>query len=183
MNNLCGTDSRPPREVISTQENQTANPDMRRVGRALAHTTHQINRALDTCIGETVSQELTGMRGMVLGYIVRTTRSGQAVYQRDLEQFFRVQRSSITTMLQGIERAGFITRTAVEQDARLKSLAATEKGLACYDQLENCIGAFEARLQQDVTEEELASLERVLDKLLHNAKAVLGDPHIEQGKK
>ncbi len=64
---------------------------MRRVGRALTHTSHQINRALDACIGETVSQELTGMRGMVLGYIVRTTRSGRPVYQRDLEHCFRVQ--------------------------------------------------------------------------------------------
>lgn len=152
---------------------------MRRVGRALTHTSHQINRALDACIGETVSQELTGMRGMVLGYIVRTTRSGRPVYQRDLEHCFRVQRSSIATMLKGIESAGFITRTAVEQDARLKSLAATEKGLACYNQLERCINAFEARLQQGVTESELTSLETVLDKLLCNAKAVQTDPHIE----
>ena len=38
---------------------------------------------------------------------------------------------------------------------------------------------FEARLQQGVTEEEMANLERVLDKLLHNAKAVQSEPHIE----
>lgn len=152
---------------------------MRRVGRALTHTSHQINRALDACICEAVSEELTGMRGMVLGYIVRTTRTGRAVYQRDLERCFRVQRSSITTMLKGIEQAGFITRTPVAEDARLKSLAATEKGLACYDQLERCINAFEARLQQNVSEEELSHLEEVLDRLLENAKAVQSNPHIE----
>lgn len=150
---------------------------MRRVGRELAHTSHQINRALDTCIGATVSPELTGMRGMVLRYIVRHTQNGQAVYQRDLEHFFRVRRSSVTAMLKGVEQAGFITRTPVA--ARLKSLAVTEKGMACYDQLERCITAFEERLQQDVSEEELQQLETILSKLLQNATAVQNAPYIE----
>lgn len=152
---------------------------MRRVGRELAHTSHQINRALDTCIGATVSPELTGMRGMVLRYIVRHTQNGQAVYQRDLEHFFHVRRSSVTAMLKGVEQAGFITRTPVAEDARLKSLAVTEKGMACYDQLERCITAFEERLQQDVSEEELQQLETILSKLLQNATAVQNAPYIE----
>ena len=152
---------------------------MRRVGRELAHTSQQVNRALDACISATVSPELTGMRGMALRYIVCHTRRGEAVYQRDMERCFRVRRSSITAMLKGVEQAGFITRTPVAQDARLKSLAATEKGLACYDQLERCITAFEERLQQDVSETELQQLQSILEKLLHNATAVQNAPYIE----
>lgn len=142
---------------------------MRRIGRLMSYTTHQINRALDACISAQVSPELTGMRGMMLGYIVRTTREGRPVYQRDLEIRFRVRRSSVTTMLKAMEQAGFITRTSVEQDARLKSLTATDKGLACYDQVESCINAFEAELQQGISAADLARLESTLDCMRANA--------------
>ena len=85
----------------------------------------------------------------------------------------------IRDRLKGVEQAGFITRTPVAEDARLKSLAVTEKGMACYDQLERCITAFEERLQQDVSEEELQQLETILSKLLQNATAVQNAPYIE----
>ena len=90
-------------------------------GALLNQTARVIRRALDARISG-VNPDLSGVRGMVLGDIVRGNRSGRDVYQRDIEQWFNIRRSSVTAMLQGMEQDGFLTRCAVEKDARLKRL-------------------------------------------------------------
>ena len=133
---------------------------------------HAIRRALDAVIARTVSPELTGTRGIVLGFIARRTGEGAAVYQRDIEEQFHIRRSSVTALLKAMEQDGFITRTAVEQDARLKSLALTDKGNACSRQLRDCITGFEAALCVGLDPPRLASLRAALDTLLQNANAL-----------
>lgn len=80
---------------------------------------------------------------MVLGFLMQETESGKQIYQRDLEARFHTNRSSITTMLQGMEQSGFITREVVAKDARLKSLVPTEKGRQCAAAIHQCISDFE----------------------------------------
>ena len=97
------------------------------------------------------------MRGMVLGFLMQETESGKQIYQRDLEARFHTNRSSITTMLQGMEQDGFITRSAVAKDARLKRLVATEKGRACHKQIEESIARFEDDLQSGIDPQQAAA--------------------------
>ena len=100
------------------------------------------------------------MRGMVLGFLMQETESGKQIYQRDLEARFHTNRSSITTMLQGMEQDGFITRSAVAKDARLKRLIATEKGRACHKQIEASIARFEDDLQSGIDPQQAAAAPR-----------------------
>lgn len=58
-------------------------------GALLNQTSRLIRRALDARINAEVSSELSGVRGMVLGDIVRAERQGRDVYQRDIEQWFQ----------------------------------------------------------------------------------------------
>lgn len=176
LNNLTANSSRTnrregPGPLRKEVKNTTKARDlsMQDAGRQLTYTCHQINSALDACIAATVSPELTGMRGLVLGYIVRTVREGRPLYQRDLEESFHVRRSSVTALLKAMERAGFITRSAVEQDARLKSLEPTAKGLACFEHLERCILSFEQQLREDITADDLSALVSILHRMSRNA--------------
>lgn len=57
-------------------------------GALLNQTSRLIRRALDARINAEVSSELSGVRGMVLGDIVRAERQSRDVYQRDIEQWF-----------------------------------------------------------------------------------------------
>ena len=141
-------------------------------GALLNQTSRLIRRALDARINAEVSSELSGVRGMVLGDIVRAERQGRDVYQRDIEQWFNIRRSSVTAMLQGMEQDGFITRCSVEKDARLKRLAATPKGVAYHDRIRASIDRFEQDLQQGLTPEEMAAARVVLNKILHNAQSI-----------
>ena len=135
-----------------------------------------IRRALDTAIAARVSPELTGARGMVLGYIAHRTGQGEPVYQRDIEERFHIRRSSVTALLKAMEQDGFVTRTSVARDARLKSLALTPKGQACYQGIRTCIADFEDSLHAGLTPEQLAGLTGALRCLLHNAAAIQTAP-------
>lgn len=142
-------------------------------GALLGQTSRLIRRALDARISATVTSELTGARGMVLGDIVRANRAGRDVYQRDIEQWFNIRRSSVTALLQGMEQDGFITRCAVEKDARLKRLVATDKGRACHAEIEASIAQFESDLQKGIDPQQAAVARAVLEQTLRNAQHIL----------
>ena len=148
-------------------------------GALLNQTARVIRRALDARISG-VNPDLSGVRGMVLGDIVRGNRSGRDVYQRDIEQWFNIRRSSVTAMLQGMEQDGFITRCAVEKDARLKRLVATDKGRACHEQIEACIAKFEEDLQAGIDPQQAAAARAVLELTLKNAQHILEEGNITQ---
>ena len=131
-----------------------------------------IRRALDASISARVSPELTGMRGMVLGFISHRAAEGSAVYQRDIEERFRIRPPSVTALLKAMEQDGFVVRTSAAQDARLKSLALTEKGRTCVQALQICIDAFESELRKGLDDTQFNQLREMLDLLLQNANAL-----------
>lgn len=149
-------------------------------GALLNQTSRLIRRALDARITAEVTTELSGARGMVLGDIVRAERQGRDVYQRDIEQWFHLRRSSVTALLQGMEQDGFITRSAVEKDARLKRLVATEKGRAFHKQIETSIARFEDDLQKGINPQQSAIARTVLEQILHNAQHILQEGNTNQ---
>lgn len=137
-------------------------------GALLNQSARVIRRALDARISG-VNPDLSGVRGMVLGDIVRANRNGRDVYQRDIEQWFNIRRSSVTALLQGMEQDGFITRCAVEKDARLKRLVATDKGRACHAEIEASTAQFESDLQKGIDPQQAAVARAVLEQTLRNA--------------
>lgn len=149
-------------------------------GALLNQTSRLIRRALDARINAEVSSELSGVRGMVLGDIVRAERQGRDVYQRDIEQWFNIRRSSVTAMLQGMEQDGFITRSAVAKDARLKCLIPTEKGRACHKKIEESIARFEDDLQSGIDPQQAAAARAVLEQTLRNAQHILQEENTNQ---
>ena len=131
-----------------------------------------IRRALDASISTRVSPELTGTRGMVLGFISRRTAEGGSVYQRDIEDFFRIRPPSVTALLKAMEQDGFIVRASAAQDARLKSLTLTQKGRTCAQVLQSCIDAFESELRKGLDDTQFNQLQEMLNLLLQNANAM-----------
>ena len=76
----------------------------------------------------------------------------EPVFQRDIEREFSITRSTVTNILQLMERKGYIQRLSVPQDARLKQLVLTEEGIQRHE-------------KTLLTEEENAELLRLLNKL------------------
>ena len=108
-------------------------------------------------------EQATPMHGWIIEYLYR--HRDEQVFQRDIEREFSITRSTVTNILQLMERKGYIRRQSVPQDARLKQLVLTEEGIRFH---ENTIRSFH---QTDdyvaglLTEEENTELLRLLNKL------------------
>lgn len=70
-------------------------------------------------------EAVTPMHGWIMEYLYRN--SDTPVFQRDIEREFSITRSTVTNILQLMERKGYIERQSVPQDARLKRLVLTER--------------------------------------------------------
>ena len=63
-------------------------------------------------------EAVTPMHGWIMEYLYRHAET--PVFQRDIEREFSITRSTVTNILQLMERKGYIARQSVAQDARLK---------------------------------------------------------------
>ena len=122
-----------------------------------------IFRKINQFARENNVEQATPMHGWIIEYLYR--HRDAAVFQRDIEREFSITRSTVTNILQLMERKGYIRRQSVPQDARLKQLVLTEEGIRFH---ENTIRSFH---QTDdyvaglLTEEENTELLRLLNKL------------------
>lgn len=110
---------------------------------------------------------LTGMQGWIIAYLYKHGRDKE-LFQRDVEKEFNIRRSTATGVLQLLERDGFITREAVAQDARLKSLKLTDKAVKAQETIMNNISELETQLAFGLTEEEINTLFDLLNRIKKN---------------
>ena len=122
-----------------------------------------IFRKINQFARENGVEQATPMHGWIIEYLYRHRNT--PVFQRDIEREVSITRSTVTNILQLMERKGYIERRSVPQDARLKQLVLTEEGIRFH---ENTIRSFH---QTDdyvaglLTEEENTELLRLLNKL------------------
>ena len=112
--------------------------------------------------------ELTGATGWLIGYLVHNR--DRDIFQKDIEQRFAVGRSTVTNLLQLMEKKGFVRRESVKQDARLKKVILTEKGIASQESFEDIVEHIEEELSEGISEEELHIFYKVLDRINQNVK-------------
>ena len=107
--------------------------------------------------GMTISQLST------LSYLAMREESD--VYQRDIETFFHLRRSTVSSLLNTMERKGLIQREPVPHDARLKKLVLTDAGLAISEQALSVMKQMNQVLIQGLTSEEVVQLSGLLGKV------------------
>ena len=90
------------------------------------------------------------------------------VYQRDVESAFGVSRSTVTGMLQQMEKDGLIRRVSVASDARLKSLVPTEKAVHLDAQVEERLHRAEQCLTQGLSDGQLTAFKEAAAQMAAN---------------
>ena len=127
-----------------------------------------IKKKIDGAFAFRENAVLTGIQGWVLRFLYDRERSGEEVFQRDIERSFQVRRSTATELLNTMEANGYIRRVPVERDARLKKLELTEKGRRLQEEVIAAINGVEDSLTEGFTEEEKNTLSALLEKLRRN---------------
>ncbi|MCM1265877.1 MAG: MarR family transcriptional regulator [Candidatus Gastranaerophilales bacterium] len=110
---------------------------------------------------------LTNQQARILMYIDKHIRKQQNIKRKDLEDFLNLKGSSVTSLMQGLEKNGFIERTTTESDARRKVLNLTDKSKDLIKQMDLIFEATDNQLQEGMSEEEKMTF-RLLLGLAHN---------------
>jgi DNA-binding MarR family transcriptional regulator len=112
---------------------------------------------------------LSVSQGILFGLIADWALRGVAPLQKDLEQDMRLVTSSITNLVQGLERKGMISRTDSPNDGRAKELHVTEHGWKVREALGRGVAAWEAALTAPMADDDLTALVPLLRKLARGA--------------
>lgn len=128
---------------------------------------HTLDRMIGQSFHRLYDQEnLTKLQSWIIRYLY--DNGEKAVYQRDIEAVFHIPRSTVTGILQGLEKQGYLLRKASEKDARLKRLELTQKAVRLQDGVVQSLVQTEELLVQGISREELQVFLEVLDKMQQN---------------
>ncbi|MBR6477697.1 MAG: MarR family transcriptional regulator [Lachnospiraceae bacterium] len=141
----------------------------RAIGFELKFTNNEIRRNLDQRFAENGLEDLSGMQGPVIGYISWNSKD-KDVFQKDIEKWFNIRRSTATVMLQAMEQKGLIEREAVPNDGRLKKIILTDKAKELNKRVNEQIEQFHRELEEGITPEEKAEFLRILDRIRENLR-------------
>ncbi|MGI6664890.1 MAG: MarR family winged helix-turn-helix transcriptional regulator [Christensenellaceae bacterium] len=127
-----------------------------------------IKRRMDQRKKPTLSNDITPVHLWVINYL--SANEEKDVFQKDLEEQFSIRRSTVTNMLQRMEKSGLISREAVEQDARLKKIVLTDKAKEIYQMIQTDMAGFQEELIAGIEKEDLETFAQVLRKIKENIK-------------
>ncbi|MCI8585951.1 MAG: MarR family transcriptional regulator [Lachnospiraceae bacterium] len=113
-----------------------------------------------TCVWHRVIEKqmsdlgLSSIQSRMLGYLYFRSREGKKVFQKELEEEFKIRKSSVTSVIQILEKKGLVRRTGVPQDARKKELMLTEQGIAVQKTVIGRLDRLEALVNEALDLEE-----------------------------
>ena len=105
------------------------------------------------CVKEEGIDEITLMHGWILRYLYEN--QDQDIFQKDIEKNFSIGRSTVTGIIQILEKKGFINREFVAHDARLKKVTLTQKGMDSHRKIEEQITCQNRKMTEGVNPQDL----------------------------
>ena len=73
---------------------------------------------------------LSSIQSLMLGYLYVQLCQDKKVLQKELEEEFKIRKSSVTSVIQMLEKKGLVRRIGVPGDARKKEVVLTEYGIS-----------------------------------------------------
>ncbi len=99
---------------------------------------------------------LTGMHLMLLRYLME--HPNVEIYQKDIANLFSIRNSTVTSMIQLMEKRGLIYRESVGKDARLKKIMLTQVGYQICEKTKQDLVDLNEKLINCLTDDELVFL-------------------------
>lgn len=143
------------------------------LGMWVCHAARLFRRRMDQSIADAEADAegtLSGRSFWVLQYL--KDHEGEAVYQRDLERNFKVRRSTVSNMIDLLEKKGLLTRESCGDDARLKRLRLTDRAETLLLEVTDGTERFEARLRESFTPDDYETLMRLLEQLYNTLETM-----------
>ena len=122
-----------------------------------------MNRYIDAKRAELGYDDVSFAQGGIVHYLHRN--QDHPVYQKDIEKEFDLRPSTVTGILQGLEKNGYIERVSVPDDGRLKEIVMTDKARIMEKSMHELLQADEELFFRGFSEEEKEALFAALEKV------------------
>jgi MarR family transcriptional regulator for hemolysin len=133
------------------------------IGVLVARTAKELDRAF--------TEHLSAVGGTPATWqVLSSLQDGAHRTQGELAAAVGVRSPTLTHHLDGLERAGLVTRERDPANRRVQRVALTEAGEALFVRLRRSAAAFDGRLKAGLDDDEVALLRRLLAQLVENAQ-------------
>ncbi len=146
----------------------------RPLGPELRRMSNLCSRYFEQTANRQLVDSLTGTNSWIICYVARRTEKGETVYQRDLERHFGVTRSTASKVVNLMVQKGLIEQCGVAGDKRLRQLLLTGRAWELKRLMDEDRDYFEGMLRQGFSEEEMATLFSLIDRLQDNLSRISG---------
>ncbi|SDL53873.1 MarR family winged helix-turn-helix transcriptional regulator [Paenibacillus jilunlii] len=109
---------------------------------------------------------LNAQQGQMIGYIAEHEDKG--LIQKDLAEHFNRKEASITSMLQGLEKKGYIKRVIPKENERQKKIYLLDKAAVLVEEFNEIFAEVEKSITDGLTAEEAETLMKLLLKVNAN---------------
>ena len=137
-----------------------------RIGVEVRSLANMLQRNMEHHVRQSGLDEMTVMHSWVIVFLYRN--EGRDIFQKDLETEFGIRRSTVTNVLQIMEKKGYIRRESVEHDSRLKRLVLLDKGKNFYQVMDRMLNEMSEQTLAGIDDAELDIFYGVIDKLKEN---------------
>lgn len=132
-----------------------------RIAKVIIDISYLLKRDLDNAAAKF---GLTRTQAVILKYL-ETESVKRDVFQKDIEREFRIRKSSVTSVIQLLEKNGYITRESVNEDARLKKIVLTDKARNVNSIIGNGFDKREDKFYDVLSEEEIETFFRIMNRI------------------
>ena len=136
------------------------------VGFEIHRTAHMMSRRLEGDVKDRGIDEVTLTHGWIIRFLYENR--DKDIYQKDIEKYFLVGRSTVAGSIKLMEKKGLVRREFVECDARLKKVLLTEKGIHAHETIEAMIEELNSGLLEGIGQKETEIFLKVIRKIKEN---------------
>ena len=136
------------------------------LGRRICHASVLFRRHLDNAIANALADEsgsVSGRNFWILRYL--EDHREQDVFQKDLENAFKIRRSTVSKTVELMEQKQLLVRVPVNGDARMKKLCLTPRADAVLEDVKKAVDSLEASVKASFASEDYESLMELLSQL------------------
>ena len=133
----------------------------------LIRVNRQINIQMERAANQAIAREgLTGIQAHLLLYILDHSETGTSL--TDIHREFGYSMAALSGLVKRLREKGYVRVEPCVQDDRRKLLFGTRKGEEVRDFLDRTILRAQDQLYREFSAQELAELDRLQKKMLHN---------------
>lgn len=131
----------------------------------LRNSIHKIMMQADSNL---MQYDITNQQARVVGFIGEKQDEGVTVNQKDIESYLDITGASVSNLLRGLEKKGFIERIRSASDDRAKEISLTLKGRELIATFNSVFSEIENKIVHGMAEEQKKLFLELLKKVVKN---------------